>query len=252
MRKLLTIIMSMFVAAPSTAQETHAIESSLLEVHYTSECDGFTDLFVLRCGATTSQYFSYYNLRTDSMSQTREGFAILHKQIMDWAANPEDKSKQLANGPCHGEYLYRNMTEGKTTIYTSLNAVGLRITEESLKVDWNVEEDSIKNILGYDCSMATTLFRGRQWKVWFTYDIPLPQGPWKLIGLPGLILQAECEGVVKLEANHIQAKGLTPVTFYNFRDKKFENIERTKYLQMKTDRTRYAKGTYMTPYLETE
>jgi GLPGLI family protein len=50
--------------------------------------------------------------------------------------------------------------------------------------------DSTTNILGYDCTLATTHFKGRDWRVWFTEDIPLNLGPWKLCGLPGLIMQA--------------------------------------------------------------
>ncbi|HIR32843.1 MAG TPA: GLPGLI family protein, partial [Candidatus Coprenecus merdigallinarum] len=44
---------------------------------------------------------------------------------------------------------------------------------------------------GYNCQRATGTFRGREWQVWFTYDIPYNYGPWKLGGLPGLILKAE-------------------------------------------------------------
>lgn len=45
------------------------------------------------------------------------------------------------------------------------------------KMEWKINEDSIKNILGYDCQLAETDFRGRNWKAWFTIDIPLSYGP---------------------------------------------------------------------------
>ncbi len=50
--------------------------------------------------------------------------------------------------------------------------------------------DSTKEILGYQCQMATARFKGRQWIAWYTEDIPLDEGPWKLRGLPGLVLSA--------------------------------------------------------------
>ena len=46
-------------------------------------------------------------------------------------------------------------------------------------------------VVGYECFMAEAEFRGRVWRAWFTYEIPMPYGPWKLGGLPGLILKAE-------------------------------------------------------------
>jgi GLPGLI family protein len=57
--------------------------------------------------------------------------------------------------------------------------------------EWASVDDSSATILGYECRMAVTNFKGRTWKAWFTEDIPFSLGPWKLTGLPGLILKAE-------------------------------------------------------------
>lgn len=56
-------------------------------------------------------------------------------------------------------------------------------------IQWEIKKDK-KTILGYPCQMAVGEFRGRRYVVWFTKDIPEPLGPWKLDGLPGLILEA--------------------------------------------------------------
>lgn len=66
--------------------------------------------------------------------------------------------------------------------------------------------DSTLNILGYECIMAETDYHGRHWKVWFTPEIPIHDGPWKLCGLPGLILKANADnGKYCFEATGIEA-----------------------------------------------
>lgn len=56
-------------------------------------------------------------------------------------------------------------------------------------------------ILGYSCQEASTTFKGRKYSVWFTPDIPCSSGPWKLKGLPGMILKAiDSTGQISFEA----------------------------------------------------
>ena len=46
-------------------------------------------------------------------------------------------------------------------------------------------------ISGYPVQKATTSFAGRDYIAWFTSEIPVPDGPYKFSGLPGLILKIQ-------------------------------------------------------------
>ncbi len=56
-------------------------------------------------------------------------------------------------------------------------------------VKWQLVEEE-KMIGGIPCSKAVGFFKGREYIVWYAPSIAHPEGPWKLGGLPGLILEA--------------------------------------------------------------
>lgn len=56
---------------------------------------------------------------------------------------------------------------------------------------WELHDTTRTSPLGYETKMATAQFMGRQWRVWYTEEIPVPAGPWMLWGTPGLITYAE-------------------------------------------------------------
>ena len=86
--------------------------------------------------------------------------------------------------------FYRNYPTGKSTYLDKVIREKFRIIEPLEQPQWDIIADSTKQILDYHCQMARCSFKGRTWTAWFTTDIPLDNGPWKLCGLPGLILRA--------------------------------------------------------------
>jgi len=65
-------------------------------------------------------------------------------------------------------------------------------------IDWVTGASAHKRFGTYECMKAAGHFRGRDYEVWFTPDIPISSGPFKLGGLPGLILEARStDGLVQ-------------------------------------------------------
>lgn len=77
-------------------------------------------------------------------------------------------------------------------VFKQLNSViGERyvIDETYPIIDWQLIDTS-KTIGGYTAQKAIGFFKGREYTAWFTTEIPFQAGPWKLLGLPGLVLEA--------------------------------------------------------------
>lgn len=87
--------------------------------------------------------------------------------------------------------LYKNYPAvGKTSLLEKFGMDRFVCTEDYAAPAWQPVADSSAVILGYQCSMAVATYKGRTWYAWYAEDIPLDAGPWKLGGLPGLILRA--------------------------------------------------------------
>jgi GLPGLI family protein len=63
------------------------------------------------------------------------------------------------------------------------------VKEKTKNIEWELFDET-KKINNFLCQKASCNFRGRTFIAWFTNDIPVSLGPWKLNGLPGLILEA--------------------------------------------------------------
>lgn len=70
-----------------------------------------------------------------------------------------------------------------------INGKSLKAEDEIRPIQWELTQNQ-RSIGGIPCQEAIGHFRGRTYHAWFTYTIPISDGPWKLTGLPGLIVEA--------------------------------------------------------------
>lgn len=145
------------------------------------------DWLVLLIGDKVSKCYSYYSMQVDSMFASPNRDRILHQQInaainskLEW---PHKRMKA---------YVYKNYPQGKMTVTDGLLLQDY-IYEDTLYAQNWVIQDSSKFILGHECQEAVCHYRGHCWTAWFAMDIPITDGPWKLCGLPGLIMEAASE-----------------------------------------------------------
>lgn len=178
------------VEMPSNARQK-AIDSVVYRITYNAKTIDDTtktdkhgryeykdDVMRLDIGRHTNKFYNY----------TKEyGDSLLRAQI---ERDAPVSGKAPALGTISWE-IYQNYPEGQTTCLDRVWTNKYRITENTELPQWTIVSDSTARILGYDCTLATTHYKGRTWKAWFTEDIPLPYGPWKLCGLPGLVLRAK-------------------------------------------------------------
>ena len=189
------------------------------------------DLLVLQIGTRISKCFSHYSNQVDSLSALPNGDMIIGKMIDD-AMNSGEFMRGKYPHKRLKTYIYKNYPEGCMTVTDGLILQDYRYVDSLHTQTWTMG-DSTREVLGYTCQQATANFRGRLWTAWFATDIPVSDGPWKLGGLPGLILEAYDEG----QQHVFTAVGLErvkdePIIFNrSFGDnQKFEQTNRLEFL----------------------
>ncbi|MBK9488587.1 MAG: GLPGLI family protein [Haliscomenobacter sp.] len=116
-------------------------------------------------------------------------------------------SRNFIKGDPEGFPIFIDKKAGVLHCKSDYQAVKtLYIFKETIPtVDWMIQKES-RMIGQFLCFRAKGVFGGRTYNVWFTPDIPVSFGPYKLGGLPGLILEAYSEdGMVKYTFQSFEA-----------------------------------------------
>lgn len=169
----------------------------------------------------------------------------------------ERNDDPLLNGNVlYWEHIVFDYSKDKLVLYNSHSMVLLSYEEDITSLPWKLVPDSSTTILDYPCKYALLNYRGRCWKVWYTEEIPLSLGPWKLHGLPGLIMKATVDSLIDFEATSIGTSQINPIRqILKTRDRKYKHTTREKYLKWRRapmEMPDIKRRTKPSPYLELE
>jgi GLPGLI family protein len=90
---------------------------------------------------------------------------------------------------CFMPQVWTNYPEGQVTVRDAIPPSIYETQEKRKPIKWTLN-DSTLTVAGYQCKTAVCQLHGLKWTVRYAEDIPTTAGPWKLCGLPGLIVEA--------------------------------------------------------------
>lgn len=222
MNRIITFLTLCVMAIAVSAQNKAEIVVSYEYVQPLKNGETESIKMSLLASPTEAKYFNDISLWVDSLKSTPEGKAqymeIMKKSCM--TVNPDGSiSVDMRKGPAKktNTYVFTSLQNDEITLYGKFGEDFGYYTEPLSEMQWTVREDSTASVIGYECIMAESDYHGRHWKAWFTPEIPVPFGPWKLHGLPGLIFKAEADGGFSFTATGIEStdRVMTPMYLQN-------------------------------------
>ena len=198
MKRIITLSMLCIMAIVAVAEENLAVKYRV-STRGTDSGEPYAYEMALVANPIKSLYYNTMSLYVDSCESTPEGKAALHEiQMKAWTVVQPDGTvtldgRKLGLAPEKKEFLYieKDSKKGQLTVYDRKAGDLFRYTEPFEEMEWSIRDDSTKNILGFECILARSDYHGRKWTVYFTPVIPVQDGPWKLHGLPGLVMAAD-------------------------------------------------------------
>lgn len=117
----------------------------------------------------------------------------LKEQIIDQANSEQVITVDINDGDPFT--VYKDVSNGvivsRELVY---NGEKMQLTEPLPQFDWVILNEK-KDFGGIICQKATLTYRCADYTAWFAPSIPVTVGPWKMGGLPGLIVELKNETV---------------------------------------------------------
>jgi len=140
-----------------------------------------TENMVLYVGKSAGGYWSY------DMIESNEQFKKAWAAAAASSPDGHPRINRMNRGSQTQYFQYPN--EQKLLVKDNLMMNSYLVENPLPAIDWKISSDTA-TFGGLHCQKATCHFKGRDYIAWFSPDLPVRVGPWKLNGLPGVILDA--------------------------------------------------------------
>jgi len=166
------------------AQQSDVISSVTYQFHHVTDTNNlnhaWNEKMLLLFNNNKSLYTSY---------SKREQAEIIKQNTQAAKANGSNIVRMKAYGPITTENIFTYLRPNERILEEQFHGDKFIIKEALPNIPWKIKQET-KVIKGFTCQKAVGICKGRSYTAWFTSEIPVNFGPWKLHGLPGLIMEA--------------------------------------------------------------
>lgn len=127
--------------------------------------------------------------------------------------NIEEGKMYYNSGTKYPKFVIKKFNDDKILFLGQVFKKYCLVSDRVPAIKWKILSDT-KQIGNYKCQKAIGQFRGRKYTVWFSVEVPLALGPWKLGGLPGLIFEAS-DSTANVSFNLVSIKNKTGEIEFN-------------------------------------
>ncbi|WP_052444502.1 GLPGLI family protein [Flammeovirga sp. OC4] len=136
----------------------------------------------------TTNYNLYFNQETSLFIRYKEQDPHYGEKSSFYRDN-NDKVVTI-NPMTIDDYVCFNSSSNKSYSKIEIKDKAFIVYDSISTIQWEIQAET-KKIGSFNCQKAVGDFRGRSYEAWFTFEVPVNIGPWKLRGLPGLIIEVE-------------------------------------------------------------
>lgn len=197
MKKTIKLLFLVLVTTKTFAQHPDKVLARV-NYTYTSKADTLkngkfrTENMMLFVGKNASLYTSKHKIAYELSEEQKSLAKSITRSGMGSGVPTVVKIDRSA-----GEWLTKTnysffLKEKKMITKEEIIGSSYLIEEEIPEIKWKITKDTA-SFSGLACQKATANFEGKNWIAWFAPSLPFQSGPWKLQGLPGLIIDAADE-----------------------------------------------------------
>jgi GLPGLI family protein len=193
MRKILPVLLCMMIGSFAHAQSDSAFATVKYKLTHISDTtwpeNPAVTNYILYLGKNLSNYTNFD--REEGLRKSMGGnlgviTTISGGNVVSSGGSRTPVQTELASSIGN---IYKKLSDSKLVTIEYPYGQLFAIEDKMPEINWSIQPDT-KEILGLQCQKAVADFRGRTYEAWFTSQLPYSNGPWKLGGLPGLIIEA--------------------------------------------------------------